>query len=142
MNGQNNTVSLLNKLLQYYNNERPRCCCHLTNDWLTPDILQVIRQVAAATRSFAVSTAATCSVKDNFHYRDPTGPTRTRTDPRGPARTRTTRISEKLRWSVRVSDKVRWVRSISTCKDFVRGSGRVRDTVGALKKLKHRRSLW
>jgi len=85
-------------------------------------------------------------LKAKFHY---TGPT-------GPARTRTTRISEKLRWSMRVydkvraslcrsarvSDKARWVRSISTCTDFVRGSGRVRDTVGALKKLKHRRSSW
>jgi len=82
------------------------------------------------------STAPESStLKAKFHYTSPTGP----------ARTRTTRISEKLRWSVRVSDKVRiirWVRSISTCTDFVRGSGRVRDTVGALKKLKHRRSSW
>jgi len=38
--------------------------------------------------------------------------------------------------SVRVSDKVRWVRSISTCTDFVRRSGRVRDAVAALKKMK------
>jgi len=79
------------------------------------------------------STAPESStLKAKFHYTSPTGP----------ARTRTTRISEKLRWSVRVSDKVRWVRSISTCTDFVRGSGRVRDTAGALKKLKHRRSSW